>query len=98
MRVEPRSPGHRPLSDLIGELTTASREFEKRWAAHDVRDHRRGTKVMHHPQVGELHLQYEALEVADRPGMKLFGYTPDPEHPASRERLGRLDEFVADRA
>ena len=51
-----RNPFDRQLSDLIGELSTRSDEFRVRWAAHNVRFHRTGTKRIHHPVVGELEL------------------------------------------
>src|SRR3954467_9218477 len=44
-----RNPYDRQLSDLIGELSTRSDEFRVRWAAHNVRFHRTGTKRIHHP-------------------------------------------------
>ena len=44
-----RNPYDRQLSDLIGELSTRSDEFRVRWAAHNVRFHRTGTKRLHHP-------------------------------------------------
>jgi hypothetical protein len=60
-----RNPHDRPLTNLIGELSTRSQEFRTRWAAHDVRFHRTGSKQLHHPVVvGELNLTYEALELA----------------------------------
>ena len=39
-----RDPYDRDLSDLVGELSTRSEEFRTRWAAHNVRIHRTGTK------------------------------------------------------
>jgi hypothetical protein len=39
-----RNPYDRALSDLIGELSTRSEEFRVRWATHDVKFHRTGTK------------------------------------------------------
>ena len=44
-----RDPHDRRLSDLIGELATRSEEFRVRWAAHNVKFHRSGTKRLHHP-------------------------------------------------
>ena len=35
-----RNPYDRPLSDLVGLLSTRSDEFRVRWASHDVRFHR----------------------------------------------------------
>src|SRR3982751_4088674 len=59
-----RNSYDRQLSDLIGELSTRSDEFRVRWAAHDVRFHRTGTKDIHHPVVGELDLSYETMELS----------------------------------
>jgi transcriptional regulator with XRE-family HTH domain len=59
-----RNPYDRQLSDLIGELSTRSDEFRVRWAAHNVRFHRTGTKRIHHPVVGELDLSYESMELS----------------------------------
>jgi hypothetical protein len=42
------------LSDLIGELPTRSEKFRTHSAAHRARLHRRGTKTLHPPVVGDL--------------------------------------------
>jgi hypothetical protein len=47
-----RDPYDRVLSDLIGELSTRSEEFRVRWAAHNVKFHRTGTKRLHHLSLG----------------------------------------------
>ncbi len=51
-----RDPYDRNLQDLIGELSTRSDEFRVRWAAHNVRFHRTGSKRLHHPVVGEIYV------------------------------------------
>ena len=43
-RGNARNPYDRGLSDLVGELSTRSPEFGAWWAAHNVRNHRTGTK------------------------------------------------------
>ena len=48
-----RRPYDRDLSDLIGELSTRSEVFRTRWANHNVRLHRTGAKVYHHPWSGD---------------------------------------------
>lgn len=73
-----RDPYDRALTDLIGELSTRSLEFRTRWAAHHVRAHTSGTKHIHHPVVGELHLLFEAMEIATDPGLSLNVYSPQP--------------------
>ncbi len=46
-----RNPHARGLTDLVGELVTRSETFRTRWAAHNVRLHRSGTKHFSHPAV-----------------------------------------------
>ncbi|MCA1682698.1 MAG: hypothetical protein LC685_01650 [Actinobacteria bacterium] len=59
----PALPTDVGLSDLVGELSTRSEEFRQLWARHDVRFHVSGVKRLHHPQVGEMELRYEGLDV-----------------------------------
>lgn len=89
-----RTPGG-ATQHLVDELIECSEAFARRWRAHDVADHRRGVKVVHDAEVGELHLRYEALEVAGMPGTRLFGYTPDPDRPATRDGLRLLASLYA---
>lgn len=70
-----RDPYDRELTDLVGELSTRSPAFRTRWAAHDVRLHQTGVKHFHHPVVGDLHLDYEALELPAQPGLTLIVFT-----------------------
>jgi transcriptional regulator with XRE-family HTH domain len=84
-----RDPYDRGLSDLIGELSTRSEDFRVRWARHDVRFHRSGTKHFHHPVVGDLTLTYEALEPPGDPGQTIFVYLAEPNSP-SEEALNLL--------
>ncbi|MCO5996258.1 helix-turn-helix transcriptional regulator [Actinoallomurus rhizosphaericola] len=71
------NPYDRDLSDLIGALSTRSEDFRSRWAAHDVRFHRTGTKKLHHAVVGDLTLSFEALDLASDPGLTLLAYTAE---------------------
>ncbi|MBT2225146.1 helix-turn-helix transcriptional regulator [Nonomuraea sp. NEAU-A123] len=76
-----RDPYDKALTDLVGELSTHSDAFRTRWAAHDVRLHRTGTKHLHHPVVGDLHLSYEVLGLAADPGLSLIAFTAPPGTP-----------------
>jgi transcriptional regulator with XRE-family HTH domain len=69
------NPHDKQLVELIGELSTRSEEFRTRWAAHNVRFHRTGHKRIHHPVVGTLDLDYEAMEFPAHPGLTLLTYT-----------------------
>jgi transcriptional regulator with XRE-family HTH domain len=89
-----RAPYDRVLTDLVGELATRSDLFRTLWAAHDVRVHRRGTKQVHHPVVGDLDLTFEALELASEPGLQLLAFTAAPGS-ASQDGLQLLAAWAA---
>ncbi|MEV3871973.1 transcriptional regulator [Streptomyces sp. NPDC049906] len=89
-----RSPYSRAVTGLVGELATRSTEFRTRWAAHDVRAHRGGTKRFHHPLVGDLTLRFEALDVTSAAGLTLFAYTAEPSSP-SADALRLLASWTA---
>ncbi len=89
-----RRPHDKGLTDLIGELVTRSDEFRTRWARHDVRFHRLGIKRIHHPLVGDLELDYEALDLPANPDWFLFGHTAVPGSP-TEERLKLLGSLAA---
>lgn len=58
-----REPYDRALRELVGELSTVSPEFRTQWAAHDVRIRHEGIKRLLHPEVGELDLTYQSLDL-----------------------------------
>ena len=89
-----RDPYDRDLSDLVGELSTRSDAFRTRWAAHNVRIHRTGTKVVHHPVVGELTLTYEMLDLSADSGLAILTYTAEPGS-KSAEALDLLGSWIA---
>jgi transcriptional regulator with XRE-family HTH domain len=89
-----RTPFDPDLTELIGELSTRSEEFTTRWAAHNVRYHRTGVKRLHHGVVGDLELDYEALEFPGEPGLRMFVYTAAPGSP-SADALTLLASWAA---
>ncbi|WP_405538797.1 helix-turn-helix transcriptional regulator [Streptomyces antimycoticus] len=70
-----RDPRDEELIALVGELSTCSELFRKRWASQDVRLHRSGRKRVRHPIVGQLDLDVEPLEMAAEPSLHLNVYT-----------------------
>jgi hypothetical protein len=77
-----RDPYDRGLSDLIGELSTRSEDFRVRWAAHNVKIHRTGTKRFLHPIVGDMALDYEVLDLSGD-GQTIVVYTAEPGSPSA---------------
>jgi transcriptional regulator with XRE-family HTH domain len=89
-----RNPYDRQLSDLIGELSTRSDEFRVRWAAHNVRYHRTGSKRIHHPIVGDLDLTYESMDLGADDGLSVAIFTAEPDS-ASQQALDLLASWAA---
>jgi hypothetical protein len=89
-----RDPYDRQLSDLIGELSTRSDQFRVRWAAHHVRIHTTGVKLIHHPVVGDLDLPFESFPLAADPSQSLLTYTAEPGSP-TQDALNLLASWAA---
>jgi transcriptional regulator with XRE-family HTH domain len=89
-----RDPYDRRLTDLIGELSTRSEIFRVRWAAQNVRHHNTGLKRFHHPVVGQLELNYDALPLPADPGLTLVTYTSQAGS-RSEETLRLLGSWAA---
>ncbi|MEU8483682.1 helix-turn-helix transcriptional regulator [Streptomyces sp. NPDC048641] len=77
-----RAPGDSDLTGLIGELVTLSDEFRTAWAKHNVRLHHTGRKSFRHPAVGEITLDFDAMELPAQPGLTLTAYSAAPHTPA----------------
>jgi hypothetical protein len=76
LRLEAGSNPHdEQLIALVGELSTRSELFRQRWASQDVRFHRSGRKRLNHPVVGQLDLDFEAMQLPSEPGLQLNVYT-----------------------
>ncbi|MGM1065113.1 helix-turn-helix transcriptional regulator [Saccharothrix sp. Mg75] len=78
-----RAPHDRALIELVGELSTRSEVFRRRWASHDVQYHRSGRKRLRHPVVGQLDLDFESMELPSEPGLTLNVYTAAPDTPTA---------------
>jgi transcriptional regulator with XRE-family HTH domain len=89
-----RDPYNRDLSDLVGLLSTRSDEFRRRWAAHNVRIHTTGVKLLHHPVVGDLDLPFESIPLPADPTQSMLIYTAEPES-AAQDALSLLASWAA---
>ena len=78
-----RNPHDKALITLVGELSTQSELFRQYWAFNNVKFHRTGRKRLRHPAVGELDLNFEAMEFPSEPGLCLNVYTAAAGTPAA---------------
>jgi transcriptional regulator with XRE-family HTH domain len=84
LRLEAGSNPHdEQLIALVGELSTRSELFRRRWASQDVRFHRSGRKRLNHPVVGRLDLDFEAMPLPSEPGLQLNVYTAAANSPTA---------------
>ncbi|WP_034270381.1 helix-turn-helix transcriptional regulator [Actinospica robiniae] len=88
-----RFSGDPKLAELVGELVINSPEFESLWSRHPVRNCTSGRKLLHHPVVGALELDFETLTTAEDEGQRLLVYTAAEGTPAA-EGLALLAHSV----
>lgn len=91
-----RDPHDRALHDLVGELSTRSPEFVRRWSDHNVRIHGTGTKRFHHQVVGDLTLAFETMALNADPGLSMTIYAAEPASPTA-QALTLLGAWAATR-
>jgi transcriptional regulator with XRE-family HTH domain len=89
-----QDPHDRDLHDLVGELSTRSDDFRRRWGSHDVRTHGTGEKHYHHRVVGDLALSYLSSDLRGEPGLSMTIYAAEPASPTAHA-LALLGSWAA---
>lgn len=79
---------------LVGELSMASEHFRRLWARHDVKIREGAPARLRHPEVGELTLRREKLEISGSDGQLLVIYHAEP-GTESAQALGLLGSLAA---
>lgn len=83
------NPADPELAALVGELTIADRRFGQWWSARSVTRQDFGTKVLNHPVVGELTLDWDFYQHTGTADQQLVVHSCAPGSP-TEERLRRL--------
>ena len=81
--------------ELVGELSLASDRFRALWARHDVGLYQGAGVTLDHPQVGEITLNREKLEINGSGGQILAIYHADAGSD-NAEKLALLASYQAD--
>jgi transcriptional regulator with XRE-family HTH domain len=68
--------GDADYQELIADLLDGSPEFAAIWARQDVRGRQEGRKVLRHPELGRLDLEFTILQIPEQPSLRLYLYTP----------------------
>lgn len=81
-------PEDRALTDRIAEFITHDEEFARLWAERDIQVNGRGHKVMRHPDVGVIAVDFEVLIPLQDPDQRLVIFRPaDDESQSALDRL-----------
>ncbi|MFC4890959.1 helix-turn-helix domain-containing protein [Streptomyces beijiangensis] len=81
-------PEDQVLTDLITEFTARDEQFARLWAERDIAVNGRGRKVMRHPDVGVIAVQFEVLMPLQDPDQRLVIYrAADDESQSVLDRL-----------
>ncbi|MFZ0717977.1 helix-turn-helix transcriptional regulator [Mycobacterium sp.] len=83
------------LANLVGELVLKSPEFGRMWERYDVRGHSRGNKTFHHPDTGDIALDYQVMQLLGAPGQHLITYLAAPRTP-EHDKLALLDMIATE--
>jgi MmyB-like transcription regulator ligand binding domain len=82
------------MTALVGELSVKSERFRQLWARQDVVAPAGGCATLHHPEVGEMTLYREKLQISGTDGQVLVIYHPEP-GTSSAERMALLGSLAA---
>ncbi|MFJ9590111.1 helix-turn-helix transcriptional regulator [Streptomyces acidicola] len=88
-------PGTPELNRLVEELTSKSPEFAELWPRYEVSSRPSGNKTFHHPEVGDLTLSYEAMQMVTMPGHCFLAFYAEPGTP-DHDKLVLLDQATDD--
>ncbi|MET9777930.1 helix-turn-helix domain-containing protein [Streptomyces sp. NPDC006367] len=69
------TPDDPRLTKLVGELSVHDDDFRRWWGGHGVRIPSAGRKRLHHPVVGDLELDWQAMQLGAAPDQTLVTYT-----------------------
>jgi transcriptional regulator with XRE-family HTH domain len=79
-----RHPDDPQLAELIGELSRRDDDFRRWWTDHDVLNNTHGTRLYHHPVVGNLTLDYEIFSPVGDEDQVIALHTAEPGSPSER--------------
>ncbi|QLE73025.1 helix-turn-helix transcriptional regulator [Streptomyces rectiverticillatus] len=83
-------PQDRALAGLVAEFIAQDEDFARLWAEREVRVNGRGRKLLRHPAVGAIAVDFEVLLPLEDPELRLLVYRA-----ADQESLASLDRLCA---
>ncbi|ELY2622096.1 helix-turn-helix domain-containing protein [Cronobacter malonaticus] len=64
------------IARLVEELSAQSADFARLWRNNDVAGHGEGLKMLHHPQIGTIALEFCTFSVEGRPDLSMMLLNP----------------------
>ncbi|MEV0585371.1 helix-turn-helix domain-containing protein [Nonomuraea sp. NPDC050310] len=83
------NPADPALSRLVGDLSIASADFRRWWAERRVAHQNFGTKLVRHPVVGDMVLDWDSFQQVGNPDQQLIIWSAEP----GTEAEGRLADL-----
>lgn len=72
-----RNPDDPELASLVGRLSIASEDFRRWWAEHRIAEQDFGAKIILHPVVGRMRLNWDSFTYAGAPGQQMILWSAD---------------------
>jgi len=91
------NPGDPQLTAVIEELSAHYPQFRQWWADHEVATRSTGSKQLHHPVVGDLTLDWNAVTWAAQADLQIIVWTAEAGSPSS-DGLQLLARWAAENA
>ncbi|MGC2996997.1 helix-turn-helix domain-containing protein [Streptomyces sp. G35A] len=88
------NPTDPQLTSLVGELSVSSPRFRRWWAARDVARQEFGTKTIHHPDLGDLTVDWDSFHWSGDTDQHLTMWSAQPGSP-THEKLRVLASWIA---
>lgn len=90
-REAAQNPDDPELAALVGRLSIADADFRRWWAEHRIDEQDFGAKVLNHPRVGRMHLNWDSFTYAGAADQQLILWSAPPDTPGT-DALRRLIE------
>lgn len=78
------------IDRLVEELSAQSADFARLWRNNDVAGHGEGFKVLHHPQMGTIALEFSTFSVEGRPDLTMMLFNP-----ATDESRAKTERWIS---
>ncbi|MCB0912094.1 MAG: helix-turn-helix domain-containing protein [Propionibacteriaceae bacterium] len=80
-RLTSTEPNAADVATLVNELRQASPDFQRLWDRYDIDLYATGSQTLHHPEIGELTIEYQVLRIEGGSGLTMMTYHAEPDSP-----------------